>query len=174
MENQNSATKIMLMYGAILAGLSVLINLINYSFGNIYQPHWSIGIVSFILLIGIIVYGIKVFKDGNNGFLTLGQAIKIGLGITLISAIIGIIYQLIFSNVIEPDFYDKMAEYQEQVMLEKFPDMPEEQLEKALEMTQKFSSPGMMAAFALGGSLLFGLIISLIAGLILKKEETAF
>ena len=81
---------------------------------------------------------------------------------------------MIFSNVIEPDFYAKMAEYQEQVMLEKFPDMPEEQLEKALEMTQKFSSPGMMAAFALGGSLLFGLIISLIAGLILKKEETAF
>ena len=90
MENQNSATKIMLIYGAILSGISILVNLINYSFGNVYKPHWAIGIVSFLLMIAVIVYGIKSFKDGNNGFLSLGQAIKIGLGISLISAIIGI------------------------------------------------------------------------------------
>jgi len=174
MENQNSATKTMLIYGAILSGISILVNLINYSFGNVYKPHWAIGIVSFLLMIAVIVYGIKSFKDGNNGFLSLGQAIKIGLGISLISAIIGIIYQLIFSNVIEPDFYTKMGEFQEQMMLEKFPDMPEEQIESALEMSKKFSNPGMMAAFALGGSLIFGLIISLIAGAIMKKEEAVF
>lgn len=170
MENKKSTTQIMLMYGGILGLLTIIINLLNYSFGNIYKPHWIINILIYLLMIVFIVLGLRCFKQSNDGYMKLGQAIKIGLGISLISAIIGIIYMFIFANVIEPDFMTNMKAFQEQMMYERFPDMDEAILEKQLEMSQKFMTPGIMAAFALAGSLIIGLIISLIAGAFMKKD----
>lgn len=170
MENKKSNTQIMLMYGGILGLLTIIISLLNYSFGNIYKPHWVINVLTYILMIVFIVLGLRCFKRSNDGYMKLGQAIKIGLGISLISAIIGIIYLFIFTNVIEPDFITNLKAFQEQMMYERFPDMDEAILEKQLEISQKFMTPGIMAAFALAGSLIIGLIISLIAGAFMKKD----
>lgn len=171
MENQASAKNTMLTYGLYLGITSIIISVLNYSFGNIYKPHWSVNVLTYLVMIGFIVLGLKAFKEANNGFLKLGQAIKIGLGIALISGIISIIYFLVFSKFIEPDFITNLREFQEQVMLEKFPDMDEAIIEKQIEMSNKFMSPGIMSAFVLAGSLIMGLIFSLIAGLIMKKDE---
>ena len=171
MENQNTAKKIMLTYGLYIGILSIIVNLVNYSFGNLFEPHWGVMVVGMLIFIGFVVYGIKVFKDLNNGFLKLGQAIKLGLGIALVAAIVGIVYQFLLMYVIEPDYLTKMAEFQEQAMYEKFPDMPEEQLEQAIQMSKKFSGPGILVVMSLAFNLFFGLIVSLIAGAIMKKEE---
>ncbi len=174
MENQNFATKTMLKYGVIIGILTIIVSLLNYTFGNIYKPHWGINVVNILLMIAFIVYGIKEFKTLNNGFLSLGQSIKMGLGISLIASIIGVLYLFLFIYVIEPNFMTNLEEFQQQVMYEKFPDMPEEQLEQALAMSKKFTTPTMMAMLSIVGSLFSGLIISLIAGLIMKKEEDQF
>ena len=174
MENQTSATNTMLTYGIYLGISSIILSVANYSFGNIYEPHWSVNIISYLLIITFIVLGIKFFKDYNNGFISLGQAVKIGLGIALISGVLSVIYFILFANFIEPDFITNLGEVQEQMMYEKFPDMDEAIIERQIEMSKKFMSPGIMSALVLIGSLIAGLIISLIAGLIMKKEETQF
>lgn len=174
MENQTSATKTMLTYGLYLGIASIIVSVANYSFGNIYKPHWSVNTVSYLITIGFIVFALKAFKAENGGFLKLGQAIKIGVGIALVSGILAVIYFLLFSKFIEPDFTAKMGEFQEQMMYQKFPDMDEAILEKQIEMSKKFMTPGIMSALILFGSLISGFIISLIAGLIMKKEETQF
>ncbi len=171
MEKQNSATKIMLTYGLYLGILSIIVSVANYSFGNIYKPHWSINIVNYLIMIAFIVMGLKAFKDQNEGFLKLGQALKIGIGIALVAAILSLIYFVIFVNYIEPDFISKLGDFQEQMMYEKFPDMDEAIIEKQIEMSRKFMSPAIMSAFILIGSLFLGLIFSLIAGLIMKKDQ---
>lgn len=172
MENQNLSTKTMLTYGFYLGISGIFLSLLNYSFGDMFKQHWSVQVANFIFLVLFIVLGIKAFKESNTGLLKLGQAIKIGLGISLIGAIIGVIYLFIFIYVIEPDFMTKMAEFQQQTMYDKFPDMPEEQLEKAIEMSKKFSTPSAMALMSIVITLFIGLLIALIAGLIMKKEET--
>jgi hypothetical protein len=174
MENKVSFKSIMLTYGLYLGIASVILAVANYSFGNIYKPHWAVNTISYLLMIALIVLGLKAFKDHNNGFLKLGQAIKLGVGIALISGILGAIYFFVFSSYIEPDFSTKMADFQEQMMLEKFPDMDEAIIEQQLEMSRKFMSPGIMAGMAVVVNIIMGLIISLIAGLIMKKEETEF
>lgn len=164
----------MVTYGLYLGFASLLVAVLNYAFGNIYKPHWVINVVNFIISIAFIVLGIKAFKSLNNGFLKIGEAIKIGLGISLISALISIFYILIFTNVIEPNFQENMRAYLEQMYLTKFPDMDEAMVENAVNMASKFTSPVMMSAFMLVGSLFFGLLISLIAGAIMKKDEPAY
>jgi len=164
----------MLTYGLYLGLSTIILSVANYSFGNIYKPHWIISILNFVLFIGFIVYGIKVFKELNGGLLRLGEAIKIGIAIAVIGGILSAVYQWIFMTFIEADFMTKMLEVQEQVLYEKFPDMDEAILEKQLEMMQKFSSPGIVIATNLAVSLFFGFIIALVTGLIMKKEETQF
>ncbi|HNU60527.1 MAG TPA: DUF4199 domain-containing protein, partial [Aquaticitalea sp.] len=56
-------------------------------------------------------------------------------------------------------------------MMEQNPNMTQEQIDMAMEMGKKFSSPWISVAFGIIGSLFFGLIISLISGLVMKKEN---
>jgi len=172
MENQkSSSTQIMLNYGLILGFVGILINVAVFAMGQTYDPHWSVAVIGIGITVVIIVLGIKKFKEGNEGYLSLGQAIKIGLGMALISAIVGVIYTFIFTNYIEPEYYTRMAEVQQQAILDRYPNFTDEQIEAANASIEKFSGPVMATAFALIGSLFIGFIISLIGGLIMKKSK---
>jgi len=171
MKNQTTSPKqIMLNYGLMLGFASILFQVALYAMGKIYDPHWSIAIVSIVITSVIIVFGLKLVKQGNDGFLSLGEALKTGLGIALISGLVYVAYLFVFTSFIEPEYFTTMADVQHQKMLENYPQMTDEQLEAASAMTEKMSGMGMTAAFTLIGSLFFGFIISLIAGLIMKKS----
>ena len=172
MENQQtSAKQVMLNYGLILGFAGILINVAVFAMGKTYDPHWSVMVIVILVTIAVIVMGIKKVKESNNGLLSLGDALKTGLGIALIAGVISVIYTFIFTNYIEPEYFERMAEVQQQKMLEQYPNMSDEQIENAMEMTKKMSGIGMTAAVSLIGSLFIGFIISLIAGLIMKKSE---
>ena len=170
-QTQNSRKSIMLNYGLLLGFVSIIFALVNYVFGDIYQPHWSLMIASMVITSTIIVLGLIKVKEMNSGFLSVGESIKTGLGISLISAVIYIVYLLIFYNMIEPDFFTNMVKVQEQMILENYPNLTDEQLEGAKKNAAMFASTGVNVTITLIMSLFFGLIISLIAGLIMKKSE---
>lgn len=172
MENQKSSSKqVMLNYGLILGVVSVILSVGIYAMGKIYDQGMGVMFASFIIMAVVIFLALKNFKAGNNGLLSLGDSLKIGLGIALIGAIISVLYNQIFINFIEPDFMENMMKVGEQKMLEQYPNMTDEQLEGAKQMQEKFSSPLIGAAMGIIGSLFFAFIISLIEGLILKKTE---
>ncbi|WP_456378223.1 DUF4199 domain-containing protein [Lutibacter sp.] len=172
MENQTTTPKqIMLNYGLILGFTGILLNVALFAMGKTYDPHWSIAIIGIAITIAIIVMGIKKLKEVNGGFLSLGEALKIGLGIALISGLIGVVYTLIFTNYIEPEYFTRMAEVQEQKMLEQNPNLSDEQLESIMAVSKKMTGPFMAATMNIIGSLFIGFIISLIGGLIMKKSD---
>jgi len=168
---QVSKKSIMLNYGLLLGFASIIANLIIYSFGDLFSPHWSLIVGSLAVTTIIIILGIRKVKQSNSGFLTVGEAIKAGLGISLISAIVYVIYLLLFFNMIEPDYFENMIKFQEQTMIEKYPNMSDEELEGALKGAAMFANTGANVTLALISSLFIGLIISLIGGLIMKKSE---
>jgi hypothetical protein len=172
MENQELSPKqIMLNYGLMLGFASILINVALYAMGKTYDPHWSVGVISIIISVVVIILGIKQVKILNGGFLSLSEALKTGLGIALVSGIISILYTLIFTNFIEPEYFARMLEVQQQKMLETYPNFTDEQLEASLAMAKKMSGPIITSAMVIIGSLFFGFIISLIGGLIMKKSD---
>jgi hypothetical protein len=172
MENQKtSSTQIMLNYGLILGFVGILINVAVFAMGQTYDPHWSVSVIGIIVTVLIIVAAIKKFKAGSDGYLSLGQALKIGLGTALVAAILGIIYTYIFANFIEPDYYARVIEVQQAAVLEKYPNFTDEQIEMANANIERFAGFGMGATMALVVSLFFGFIVALIAGLIMKKSK---
>ena len=92
-----SVKKIGLNYGLILGLLSIVISVFLFVTDNhIDRPWWS-SLLSFLLMLAVIVYGLKAFKQANGGFLSLGEAIKTGLAISVVAGLIGAIFNYILS-----------------------------------------------------------------------------
>ncbi len=175
MENQINAKQTIINYGLLLGVASILLSVGVYASGMdlMKQPFW-IKALSYIIFIAAIVMGIKKYRDLNNNFLSLGQAMKVGVGIALIGGLISAIYTYLFFSVIEPDMMNQIMVVAEEKMLEQNPDMSDDQIETALGFSKIFMSPFAMSTMAIIGSLFMGAIISLIGGLILKKEDVSY
>lgn len=172
MENKTLSSKdIIVNYGLILGFATVILSVITYLLNMPLEIGWISGLLGIIIMISIIVIGIKKFRANNNQSLSLGEALKIGLGIAVIGGIIASIYQLIFLTYIDPEYITRVQELQLEKALEQNPDMSDEQIEMIKKMGETTSSPWISFAGALIGNLFFGFIISLIGGLILKRDN---
>jgi hypothetical protein len=172
MDNQKaSLKKIALNYGLLLGLASIALSVVTYVMGVHLERPWWASVLGIVIMTALIVYGLKAFKLENDGFLSLGEAIKVGLAISVIAGILGAIYNYVFVTVIEPDFVAQMMEITKEQMIEQNPDMTEEQMEMGLSITEKFMSPGIMSAMAIIFTLFLGFIISLISGLIMKQNR---
>ncbi len=173
-ENQPKTGKFALNFGVLLAVISITFALMLYFMDMHYERSWGLSIVNGIIMIAVIAFGIFQFKKAGDGYLTLTEALKVGLGIALIAGILGVLYQFVFTNYIEPDFMANTMEMQQREMIAKNPNLTQEQLDNAKEMMQTFSNPALGAAIGIVISLFFGFIISLFSGLIMKKQKPEY
>jgi len=171
MEHQKPQSKpIILNYGLILGVISVLISVMVYAIGNVYNQGVLPAIASFASSITLIVLAIYAFKKLNGGYLDFADGLKVGIGTALIAAIISIIYNLVFTNVIEPDFTKNMMELQIQEYL-KNPEITDEMIESIKKGSKFFSQTWVIVGIQLIVALFIGFIISLIATLAMQKKE---
>lgn len=170
MENQTASSKsIMLNYGLYNGLAGILLNVMLYALGMIYEQPWWVGVIGFVISFALIFMGTKAFRFTNNGLLSFGQGLKIGIGISLIGGIISIIYQQIFINFIEPDFAKNQMDIVKQNMVES--NASSEQIEATMQMMEMGQGPLAQIGFGLIAVLFIGFIISLITSLILKRDE---
>lgn len=172
MENQTTSLKsTILQYGVLLGILSVVFALMLFFLDMHYTQESAVGIVSILITIGVICVAQFNHRKANEGYLSYGEALKIGLGIALISGIIGVTYQVLLVTTIDPDTISKMMDVAQNKILDENPEMSQEQLDQIIQMQKKFTTPTMMVAFGLIGSLFIGFVISLISGLIFKRNR---
>jgi hypothetical protein len=170
-ENKPKTGKIALTYGLILGAISVIFMLMLYSLDMHYQGGPMVMGVSIVITIAVIVIGMIQFKKANNGFISFGQGLKVGVGIGLIGGIIGIIFNQVMSGLIDPQMMEKAMEYQRGMLLETTKMTPE-QVDTQMEMAKKFSTPSMQVVFGLVYSVVGSFLYSLIPALLLKRSET--
>jgi len=169
MENQKPQIKtIAYNYGLYLALFSIATIVLMYALD--LEKHWAIITISIIITVIIYVFGIIAYKKLNNNLLSLGEAIKLGLAIAAIAGVISALYSYIHYSYIQPEFIDALREEAVTKMVEQNPSLTNEQIEKVSEMTNMFTSPFFLSTMTLIGNLLLGIVISLIAGLIMKQE----
>lgn len=115
-----------------------------------------LGYVSIFLSLSFIFFGIKHYRDKeNDGFITLGKAIKIGLAISVLVALGIAIADFMYTKFINPDFF---MNYKQQLI-----DQGRE--DEIMEMTSTIA-----AVFMLVLVTIIGFIISLISGIILQRK----
>lgn len=159
--------KFSLNYGLILGGLGVVFALMLFiSDAHVSQSPVN-SIISVVMSIAVIFWGILNFRKANQGLLSVGQAVKLGAGIALVSGIISVIWLLLLTNVLDPDFITKSVDMQLAEVAEQGT-LTAEQLQQQKEMSLQYW-PAFAYPAILIGSILIGLVIGLVGGLIFKK-----
>ena len=172
MEDQNlELKKYIMQFGGLLGGISVVFGLMLFSVDMHYQNDTNVTIISLIISIGVIAFAQYSYRKDNEGFLSLSQGIKIGLGMAAISGIINVLYFLVLSNVLDPEMMNKALEMGMDQFLEQNPEATQETIDQVESMQQKFSGPVISSSFLIIASLFTGFIVSLITGLILKRNR---
>lgn len=167
---------VVLRYGAIWGGASILLTLIGFlTDTDPSLPNTSGGIkvlytiVGFGISIWAIVMAIRHHRDQDlGGQITLGRAVLIGLMTGLVAGLIGGVFMLIYTNLINPTYADTIRDMSTAKMEEQ--GMSEEQIEMASGFTGWMFHPVFLFLSQVLGGAIAGTIIGLIAGAIMKRE----
>lgn len=176
MENNVSPAKSGILYGVLFGVIMVLEFVIMYIIGMKSLVDTSFGVIvniaNYLILPLLFIYiGCNNYKKNiNNGFVSFGECLKIGVSIAFIAAIIYASFSVIF-NLIFPEFIDEMISISKTSMLKENPELTSEQLEMGLSMMKKFSNPLIVFPVTLAMYSFLGLIYSLIIGAIVKNDK---
>ncbi|MBT8311244.1 MAG: DUF4199 domain-containing protein [Eudoraea sp.] len=168
-EQQPKTGKFALNYGLLLGAVSVIFTFMLYTLDMHYQQSAGVIIISAVLSLAAIIIGLIQFKKANGGFMSFGQGFKIGVGICLIAGIIGIIFNQIMLNVIDPDMMTKALDFQEQQLVER--GLTPQQASDQMEMGKQFATPLWQITFGLIFSILFGILLTIVPALVIKKAK---
>lgn len=141
-----------LVVGFVIFTLHLVLGIDNLD----YKTNEILGYVSIFLSLSFIYFGIKHYRDYvNNGVVSLGKAIVIGL---LISVLVGIgigIADYVYTKFIDPDFFHRY----EQSLID------QGRKEEIIEMTSTTA-----ALFMITLVTVIGFIISLLSALFLQRK----
>jgi len=130
--------------------------------------------LTWIILAALFFLGIKYFKEGNEGHLTLGEGMTTAMFIGLVSGIISVIFTFIFLTYIAPEVLSTMTDAAIADANADLSELSAEERAKADEMIGGVmgfvTSPAFMAAMTLFSRMMSAVIFGLVSSLILKND----
>lgn len=168
MTTKTASKSILLTYGFLLGLLSISMSVILYLQDLHLAQNQAIGLLSVFFIIVFIALGIRAYSKSNA--LSFGAGLKIGMGITVLSAVMVSLYNYIFSTYIEPDFMNQMAEVQRQAM-EASGELTAEQIDKRIEKLREGANSLITPAIGIVFSAFLGFVISAITTVIFIKIQ---
>jgi hypothetical protein len=165
---------IAIRYGLIIAAAGVLMSLVAFltdtdpAMPDAGSSKWLYILGGFAVSIWAISTAIKADREQLGGFISLGRCVGLGAFIGLVSGVVSMLYMLVYTHVINPDFSSDMlaamhAQWEEQ-------GLSEEQIEMASGMTGMFTNPIFLSFSQVFNGVIMAVIIALFAGLVLKRE----
>ena len=158
-------------YGGILGMCLVLIALLVWFLG--LDEHKSIipSIINNLLIIIFLYYSIIQYRENiNNGLISYSKSLKLGTSVAFFSSVIMAFYTLIYISYLDPDMLENTLNMTEQTVLHSNPEISDEELDLALEMTAKFMQPHWLMIMSVLGGTFMGFVYSLVISFFTKKD----
>jgi hypothetical protein len=155
--------------GLLVSLILIVIGIAGY-FTKLYTQSWFSWASNGILFIAVI-WGCISYANQMNGQVTFGNVFAHGFKMSVVIALILIVWVLLAMTVLFPEMKDKTLEMARQRMEDRG-NLTDSQIEQGVEFTRKFFIP-----FAIGGTLLgtliFGAVASLIGAAVAKKKPVS-
>jgi len=132
------------------------------------------GYASIVVSLSFVFFGIKHFRDkNNNGLLSFGKGLVVGLLITVFASVTFGLYNVIYVEYIDPNFTAEYYNYSvEQVSKTLSGEELQARLKKMEAEKDMFSNPFMNFSLMFLTVFMIGLIVSLISSLVLSKKQS--
>jgi hypothetical protein len=159
-----------LLYG-FYTGLALIVySLVMYVL-NLYMNK-PLQYLAFILLIGGMVLGaLQYKKTALSGFMTYGQAFSVNFLIGLFATILSSIFFYIYVKYINTGLIDELLAQARAKLEAKAGNMSSEQMEKAMDMTEKFMSPVWIGIWGFLGNTFWSAVFALIISFFVRKNN---
>ncbi len=167
MEEKVNVWKANLTNGLILALAGIAVSLIMYFLDLTLNK--NAGYINIPIQITILFFLLKSYRDNNmHGQITYGQSVGAGVVIFLYFAIIMALYTYILYAVIDPGLVGKSLAMSEDAMVKR--GMPQTAIDTGMAVTTKLMKPPVIALISIFGSMIAGVIYSLLVSIFIKKE----
>jgi Protein of unknown function (DUF4199) len=176
MNEKTNPGKSAIQFGILFGVIMILELVISYVLDIDPTTNKNFGIIlnllNFLILpVSLIWFGCQNYKIKlNNGFISLGECLKIGVFICVIASVIYSVFAAGF-NLLIPEYMEDVLKKMRTMMLKESPDMKAEQVDMAIGMIKKFSNPIISIPITILMYSFFGMIFSLIIGAITKNEK---
>ena len=134
------------------------------------------GYLSMILSMIFVFMGIRYYRDHvNNGILSFGQGLKVGVLIVLVPSIAFGLFDLLYTEVLNPSWGDDYYGYYVQKIKESAPaNQVESKLKELQEQREMFGNPVFQFLLMALTVFIIGFIVTIISSLaLMKKKRTA-
>jgi ABC-type antimicrobial peptide transport system permease subunit len=169
MEEKVTISQIGLKYGIIVGLIFIVYGMILQFLNLDMQIMQYFSYLNYVILIVALVMAHKAFKEGGDGFMSIGQGLGIGMLIILIGSVISSIFSYIYLKFIDDSMIQKSLDYQIQELEKR--GLDDAAIEQAMSITKKIMTPEIMPIIAIVVMVFFGFIISLIVSLFTKKAN---
>ncbi len=167
-ENEQATVKQVAIKWGLILGITSIVLFLSIYFGGLMGESWT-GWFGPIISIIVMYLAHKEFKDQGNGFMSYGQGLGLGTLMSAISGVISSIFSYIYIKFINPEYLVELLDISRAQMEDS--GQGEDQVEVAMEMTEKFMTAEITAGIGLLGAIFIGFIIALIVSAITKNND---
>lgn len=156
----------MLKYGSMMGGVSIALTLLQHQLQAYNGAPWTIfafGILPILFLTFFIFLGIYLSKERS-----FRQMIKIGLGISILFAIIAGVFWVIFIQYIDPNHLDMVNHLQLEAYQKQFPSADPQSIAQMQQDMERNKLPWIQFNLSVVSNMFFGLVISLLGSSFFK------
>jgi hypothetical protein len=173
-KSKNSVWIAGLIYGSVLGAITVIVSVIFYVLGKTLsdaEKYVTLGITVVLLVYMLYMYR----QEYLGGFAKYGELIGAGVIIAFVAGVISSIYLIILIKWIDPAIQTLMDDKAMEAMLKQFAKRgispSSSEIDDIMEKSKMFRGPVFTSIAGIFGSAILGALISLVAGIFLKKEN---
>ena len=167
MEEKVNVWKANLTNGLIIGLVGIVYTLVMYFLDLTLNK--TQGLVFVLIQLVLVFFLLKSYRDNFlHGQITYGQSVGAGVIIFLYYAIIMAIFTYILYAVIDTGLIAKQIASTEDEYIKR--GLPQAAIDSAMAIQAKIMKPAIMAPISILGTMLWGVIISLIISIFIRKE----
>lgn len=162
--------KIGIKLGVILGFIVVVIGIIRYTTGMIFNEDQRLSYLYWVIFFIVNLIAVLLLKSLSKNRFLLMHVLKIGMIIGLISSFMYLIYLIILNYIINPELSDQLLEISKQKLLNGNLELTTNQITE-LNLKKSSSNPFVRGTIYMFISTILGIIYSGIGGVILKVKR---
>lgn len=171
MENKVCIKKYIIKYGLLSSLAYAIFNYLLYLSDTYANQNSYHATVYFLIMFSFITTSLTSFKRNNQNQINLKNALKIGIGISLIIGFMSGIIRILFLHILDLGIIEQLKEKQYKIIAENYTDFTQENIDRKIKITEIFTSPSVTLIASLLSNLFVGFLISLTVGLIIRKKK---
>ena len=171
MEDKVTISQVGLKNGLILGLVFIIYGMIIQFLNLDLKTMQYLGYLNFVILIVFVVLAQKAFKEGGDGFMSVGQGLGIGMLVTIIGSVISSIFSFIYLKFIDDSMIQKTLDYTVEEMEKR--GLDDATIEQSMSFTEKIMTPEILPIITVIQMAFIGFILVLIVSLFTKKTNPA-